>query len=504
MHLWHIRYQKNWGKPLLHFSSVDSKVKDLCNYKMNKLIPILSLISSLLSFAAFASIDKDLPIYATPAEKRMYQSYLSHPHRELVTNAPVGPIHSLGEWEEADAVLTLWNNTSLLKALSENGNVKILADSNYDKQSWMSRIKSSNLDESRFSFYIVETDSIWIRDYGPWWIVDGQGQFGIVDTVYNRPRPSDDIVPDFIGKELGVPVYKPGLVHTGGNYYSDGLGNGYSSTLPFKENSKFTLDAIVNKMLEFLGIEKYTTSPLGEQITIEHLDTFGKLVTPDTWVFSEFDKKSKFYNDAENMVALIKKSLSPYGTPYKIHRLKMVSLRDDLRNDQRDGGYRAYLNSFISNGVLYFAAYGDEDDDVVKQIYQKALPGYKIIGVSAQGTEWGDSVHCRTRNLIKKDTVFIFPKITVPATESDSLTVSADIIPSPNEQITSAEVVFVVNGIETERLPMTNDVGHKFKLVKSHFPKNTKVEYFISAKDSSGKTRTHPMIAPKILMSFTL
>lgn len=463
---------------------------------MNKFTPILILLASLMLGAqSFANVEKNLPIGLTPQEKLIYDDYLNHPERDVTTESPVGPIHSLGEWEQADSVMTLWNNSSLLKALSENGNVKILADDSYDQDSWLRTLKSYSLDTSRFSFYLIKTDSMWVRDYGPWWIVDGAGKVGIVDTIYNRPRPLDDVVPDFIGRQLDMPVYKPGLVHTGGNYYSDGLGNAFSSTLPFKENSKFTAQTVINKMMEFLGIEKYITSPLGEEITIEHLDTFGKLVAPDTWVFSEFDKGSDFYNDAENMVKLIKTKTSPYGTPYKVHRLKMVPFRD--------GNYRAYLNSFISNGALYFPSYGDAEDTTVKTIYQAALPGYKIIGVDAQGTEWGDSVHCRTRNLITRDTIFIFPRVTMPKDNSDDLTITAEIDPAPNAQIENAEVVFLNNGKEIERAPMENISGNTY-VVKKKFEKGTKVDFYITASDSSGKIKTHPINAPKMTINFTI
>lgn len=457
---------------------------------MIKYLLILISASSLFISTSYADgiKEKNLPIELTEEEKPLLEEYIREAQRDL-TDAPKGPIHSLGEWEEAEAAMTLWNNGSLIKALSENGNVKILADSNSDKNSWISRIKDLNLDESKFSFFVVPTDSMWVRDYGPWWIVDGEGKFGIVDTIYNRPRPRDDVVPDFIGRQLNVSVYKPGLVHTGGNYYSDGLGNAFSSTLIERENNNFSVQEILERMLTFLGIESYTRSDLGKNVTIEHLDTFGKLVAPDTWVFSQFSESSRFYKDSERMVEILKNKTSPYGTPYKILRLKMVG------NGER---FRAYINSFISNGTLYFPAYGDQIDDEVKAVYQAALPGYKIVGVSAQGTEWGDSVHCRTRNLIQKDTIFIFPKIQNQSAREISL--EAKIIPREGHQITSAEAVFMKNGQEVLRIPLNLDKKNTFKattpLAEEHG------EFYILAKDTSGKIKTHPMMAPQMLIKF--
>jgi agmatine deiminase len=455
----------------------------------NKSLLILFLLSS-LSFPSFsADINKHLPIGLTEEEKPLLEEYLQRSRRS-VSEAPVGPIHSLGEWEEAEAAMTLWNNQSLVQALSENGHVKILADSPSHVQTWKSRLQSWNVDLSKVSFFVVPTNSIWVRDYGPWWIVDGKGQVGIVDTIYNRPRPRDDIVPEFIGKELNIPVYKPGIVHTGGNYYSDGLGNAFSSTLVERENRNLSLSEILNRMLNFLGIESYTRSELGKDVTIEHLDTFGKLVAPDTWVFSRFPKNSRFYHDSERMVEILKNQLSPYGTPYKIFRLDMTS-----------GGreyYRAYINSFISNGTLYFPAYGDEKDREVQAIYQEALPGYKIIGVDAKGTEWGDSVHCRTRNLIKRDTTFIFPQ--VERNRDGEVKISAKIFPRPGHKVISAQAIFLENGKEVSNIPLTLEkeniysIPNKLKLASG--------EFYIQTQDSSGAIKTHPLMAPEMTIRF--
>ena len=57
-----------------------------------------------------------------------------------------------------------------------------------------------------------------------------------VDWIYNRPRPWDDDIPSVLATELKVPVFKTetapeDLVHTGGNYMSDGMGTAFSSLL---------------------------------------------------------------------------------------------------------------------------------------------------------------------------------------------------------------------------------------------------------------------------------
>ncbi|MEQ1875810.1 MAG: agmatine deiminase family protein, partial [Bdellovibrionia bacterium] len=240
------------------------------------LLPLLVFFSSLITHA-IPPDQKKLPIGLAPHER----SWQGPSFRALGKGtAPVGPVHSLGEWEDSDAVMTLWTNPSYVKALGQNGLVRLIADTNGDVGWWKNWLTSNSIPQANFDYIVTPTDTIWVRDYGPWWIVDGAGKFGIVDTIYNRPRPQDDKFPAYIAQALNVPRYEPGLVHTGGNYYSDGLGSAFSSTLVFKENSSLQPAEILKRMFAFLGIERYVTTPLGENATIEHMDTFGKLVAP--------------------------------------------------------------------------------------------------------------------------------------------------------------------------------------------------------------------------------
>lgn len=446
---------------------------------MNKFI-VFTLVVSSLGWAVRPDL-KNLPIGLATFEKNLQREGERPPQ----TDPPHGPIRSLAEWETSQGVMTLWTNPSLLRALSNHGPVKILADTRGDKDWWLNYLRQNGINSAPFSFYEVETDSIWVRDYGPWFILDGDGMFGLIDTKYNRPRPNDDQVPLFIAQQLGVPYYQPGLVHTGGNYYNDALGNAFSSTLVYTENSSLSKAAVNERMSKYLGIERYTTSPLSPGLTIEHMDTFGKLVAPDTWVFSEFPAGSPHKKDSDQMVALLKTLKSPYGTPYKIHRMKMYS--------SGGGDYRAYINSFISNGALYFPTYGAASDEEARAVYQKALPSYDIVGVDSMGTTWGDSVHCRTRNLLTNETVFIFPRLERTLT---GVELTAEVFPSPGSVIAEDPEVHWSTDAEEGVVKMQRTTGRHFHHVFAGLKTGTTLKLWISAKDTAGFQKTAPNKAP--------
>jgi hypothetical protein len=117
---------------------------------------------------------KNLPIGLAPEE--MVKAFASPEQRIAGSPMPQYPIHSLGEWEEAESVFTLWTNPSFIRALQSNGPVTILADSSSDRSWWSNWLNQNKIPSANISFSIVPTDSIWVRDYGPWFILDGNGQ----------------------------------------------------------------------------------------------------------------------------------------------------------------------------------------------------------------------------------------------------------------------------------------------------------------------------------------
>ncbi len=437
-----------------------------------------------LSLASFGLFTFGLPQKAElPRGLADFESPVRVSRDVTVSDPPEGHIRSLAEWEEAEAVMTLWQNESLLSAYTKHGKVTILTTS---KGSWDSWLGNQGIDKSQVSYFTVKTDSIWIRDYGPWFILDGQGVFGMVGTIYNRPRPNDAKVPQFLAKELNLPLYETGLVHTGGNYYNDGQDNAFSSTLVYSENPGLAKEEVDGRMKSFLGIDRYTTARLAPKVTIEHIDTFGKLVAPDTWVFSEFPQGSQFRKDSEAYVTLLKSLRSPYGTPYKIHRMKM-RLREGARGDRAED-YRAYINSFISNKALFYPSYGDDIDDEAKAVYQAALPGYEMVGVNNEQTSWGDSVHCRSRNLMKKNSVFLFPTLA-----NGELSVEA--FASPGARFDEAPVAHVDLDGETREVSLKAVDGNHFAARLGGKAGST-VRFYVTAKDSAGVEKVTPPGAP--------
>jgi hypothetical protein len=152
-----------------------------------------------------------LPRHETLHEKELWAGREDQmPALDLRDNPPVGPVRNCAEWEPVTGVLIrypLGLPYNLLRDLDDQVNLHVIVSSSY-LSSATSALTSNGVDMDRVQFLVRANDSIWTRDYGPWFIFDAAGEIGIVNHTYNRPwRPNDNLIPLYFGQEMGIPVY---------------------------------------------------------------------------------------------------------------------------------------------------------------------------------------------------------------------------------------------------------------------------------------------------------
>ena len=178
------------------------------------------VLSLLLGFSIFSDMKGDeLPIGFTPEEWENRHLIDEMGHR---TDPPQTPIRNIAEYEPMQGVLIRYPfgiSTSLIREMAEDVVIYCLVSSNQQSSAYNS-MNNADVDMNNVEFIIGSTDSYWTRDYGPWWVVDGNGDIGIVDFTYNRPRPNDNAAPYKVSQHLDVPYFSADVVSTGGNYLS--------------------------------------------------------------------------------------------------------------------------------------------------------------------------------------------------------------------------------------------------------------------------------------------
>ncbi|MDP2360931.1 MAG: agmatine deiminase family protein [bacterium] len=303
------------------------------------------------------------------------------------TPPPALPPRSIAEFERQAAVLVRYPfgvSLALIAALSVETPVLTLVSGPSQENTVRAQYTSAGVNLANCSFLHASTNSYWTRDYGPMFAQTGD-EVAVVDFPYNRPRPLDDDVPWRVAAHLGLDCYGMNLVHTGGNWMSDGYGAAASSDLVVTENPGLTIQQIGQRVLDYLGVERYHTLPDPNNTYIDHIDCWGKFLDVDKVLIREVPASHAQYDEIEATAAWFAAATSSWGTPYQIYRVWTP-------NNQ------PYTNSLILNGRVFVPIMNSTWDAAALAVYQAALPGFEVLGFTGSW-ESTDALHCRAIGL---------------------------------------------------------------------------------------------------------
>ncbi|RPJ46668.1 MAG: hypothetical protein EHM19_03935, partial [Candidatus Latescibacterota bacterium] len=357
-----------------------------------------ALLLLVFSAPALAEWDVDgieqlLPRAATEEELRILETWKLSPGKTLVDPPPAGPIRNCAEWESSTGVLIrypLGLPYNLLRDFDDDVILHVIvASSSYSTAE--SSFVANGVDTSRVDWLIASSNSIWTRDYGPWWVFDGNGDIGLVDHRYNRNRPLDDAINGLFGAQLGIPVYYHGMWHTGGNYMTDGAAFSMSTDLVYDEAATYNgmTPAQVDQLMEdYLGIETYNVVDDISSSGIHHIDTWGKFLDEENILIKQVWGSHYTYAALEQRATLIASLQASTGRNYRVHRVYCYQLGS--------GEPASYTNSLILNNKVYMPTFGNATyDNQAIAAYRAAAPGYAVGGYYYSGFLTDDALHCR-------------------------------------------------------------------------------------------------------------
>jgi agmatine/peptidylarginine deiminase len=426
---------------------------------------------------------KSLPIELTPEEMtRLYQ--IGEDFKK--TSPPVGPARNPAEWEPMTGAIIRWPlgiPVSLIAEMSEDIEVWTIVEDAGDQASATSAYQSGGVNMDNVFFIMAPTNSIWTRDYGPWFIFDGAGDYGIVDHIYNRPRPYDDVIPGVIGDLWGVPVYGMDLTHTGGNHMSDGLGTSMSTRLVYDENTGRTPKEIESIMRDYLGND-YTVLDYIESGGIHHIDCWAKFLDPTTILVKDVSSGHPSYHLLNARADYLSTQTSAWGRPYTVVRVYCPY-------------GTAYTNSIILNDKVFVPVFSSSWDDSALVVYQRAMPGYEVLGFYGSWYD-NDAIHCRIMGVTDRYMLFVHhvPLFDTEVYDQDYL-VSAKIEDHSGTGLIpeSLLVYFSIDSsaFDTVHLQSTARPDSFIAYLPAQ-PPGTEIAYYIKAADNSGRVVSHPFI----------
>ena len=433
-----------------------------------------------------------LPIWLTPEEL----TRLDEIGKGFIpTSVPPSPVRQPAEFESMQGVLIRYPfgiSYSIIREMAEDVEVVTIVNDNTEREYVISQYQNYGINLDNCDFLIAPSNSYWTRDYGPWFIFTGDNEQGIVDHIYNRPRPDDDQIPVKFGNAYDIPVYGLSLEHSGGNYMTDGQGIAVSTELVWYENTEYTHEEIDQMMEDFCGISTYHVVPdaLGEYI--KHIDCWAKFLAPDVIMIIETSPNHGHYDDIEEAVEYFENQTSCYGTPYKIERVYTHMSEP-------------YINCLILNNKVLVPITGSSWDYDAIQSYENAMPGYKVLGFTGSWAST-DALHCRTKGIVDRYMLYIeHTPLSGDKYEREGFDIQAKIFPYSGEDLISEStgVYWKVEGGSWNFIEMNPIGDNKYNCSIPLQENGTVVYYYIHAEDESGRSENHPYIGESWAHCFT-
>lgn len=479
---------------------------------MKKFYSIVIILFAVVNLQA-----QDLPHRMTDQERSLLPQYNAErngqPANPLFTTPPASPVRTIGEWEELQGLQITWTSyQSMLKEIVRHAKpetkVYIVTSNPTTVINYLNQPPA--VDTQNVQFVIAPFNSVWCRDYGLWSAYTNDVDTLVtIDWIYNRPRPLDNVIPSVFANLLNTPFYETtvspwDLVHTGGNFMTDGFGTGFSSNLILTDNSPAggfnvshtpaEIDTIMNR---FMGINRYIKMTVLPYDGIHHIDMHMKLLDEETLLVGQYPQGVADGPQIEaNLQYILNNFNSVYGTPYKVIRIPMPS--DGGLYPNNGGRYFTYTNSSFINKTIIVPTYNIPSDTTALRIYRDALPGYKVVGInSLPSIGASGALHCITKEIGTDDPLLISHQ-PLPDTYDDINPYTVQALMKHRSGIQSATLYYRTDTLQPyAAVPMMQGFNPAYWLADIPAQSvGTRIYYYVEANAFSGKSQVRPMPAP--------
>ncbi|MDP1662013.1 MAG: agmatine deiminase family protein [Phycisphaerales bacterium] len=303
--------------------------------------------------------------------------------------APTGPVTAPGEYAQSEGILMAWEGGTTLNNIqrtmirhittSGNGKAFIAFDDTAERNSVMPTFATNSLslgtDVSRVIPVVGATNAIWMRDYGPRYVYEGRVRV-ISDHTYNvTSRTLDNAFPAIFAPFHNKKRYVLPLVHGGGNYHLNSIGEGFATLLITDENPSRTAEQVQALWLQHWGVNTTITPAFSQAVdATRHIDMWMQILGDRLVFISDWPANAGSAQDVicDNRAA----AMSAAG--WTVIRLPARSL---------SGVHYTYTNMVVCNDLALISSYTNttmqQYNAQVLAAYQSALPGKNVVAINS-------------------------------------------------------------------------------------------------------------------------
>ncbi|KAF2486104.1 hypothetical protein BDY17DRAFT_320926 [Neohortaea acidophila] len=264
----------------------------------------------------------------------------------------------------------------------------------------------------------LEVDQIWIRDSGPVFVADADGNLAGVDNRFNYwgdkfdvPGAADASVAKRILEAEGVPRVQAPLITEGGALEFDGEGTllaTESSIINPNRNPGKSRSQLEEGLRKTFGVSRFIwlEGAVGIDSTDCHVDALARLVPGDTVLLSRpndaVSRDSIQYRLYQQARSVLEHATLASGNALKIVEMEEAEGTPRARVGRTGSGELpclSYVNYYLPNGAVIVPAFGDSRTDArAIATIQQAWPEREVVPVKLNWMAYcGGGVHCATQ-----------------------------------------------------------------------------------------------------------
>ena len=335
-------------------------------------------------------------LYTMPSEEIEHEgTWIQWPHN-----------HTYG-WGASDFVPAF---IEITQALIGSENVHIVAYDNQHKNQITNQLGNNGVSMDNIDIFVHPNDDFWVRDNGPIFVYDLEGELHITDWGFNgwggdTPYELCDEVPNLLASDLEIPLIDlNNVVLEGGAIEVDGNGSMLatrSSITGDDRNPDLTEEEIEEYMTKYLGITNFIwlDGMYGGNldITDQHIDAIARFHGENTIVtMSEVDLAT--WEVQQSDIEIIYNATNVDGDPYMYYGLP-ITINDVVTEWGQDMQFKgSYINYYVANTVVLVPQYDDPNDPLALAFVQNLYPEKLAIGIDCRNLFGvGGMVHCVTQ-----------------------------------------------------------------------------------------------------------
>ena len=351
--------------------------------------------------------------------------------RAKITRPPVP--HALGyrmpaEWEPHEATWLAWPHektdwpgkfepipwvyADIVRNLARVERVRILVRDAAMKRHVREILKKSEANLTAVDFYLVPTDRGWIRDFGPIFIKDADGDSAITNWRFNGWAKydnwrRDDAATSKLLPRLKCTAWEPvhrerRVVLEGGSIDVNGRGTMLTTeecllSKVQERNPGFAREDYAEIFRDYLGATNvlWLNRGIAGDDTHGHVDDLARFVNPTAVVaVVEDDRADANYDPLQENIARLKKMKDQDGRPLSVETLPMP--RPVYFDRQRLPA--SYANFYIANGIVLVPTFNDPNDRIALDKLAALFPDRKIVPIACRDLILGlGTIHCMTQ-----------------------------------------------------------------------------------------------------------